>query len=74
MKFSYDAEADALRCYWGEPGQVAESDEVAEDVILDYDANGRVIGVEILDAKKRIEYLSPECAAALLEPSQAQVA
>jgi len=29
------------------------SEEVAEGIIVDYDAEGRIVGVEILDASKR---------------------
>jgi uncharacterized protein YuzE len=68
MEISYDPEVDALSISWG-TGPVAESDEVEPDVILDYDADGVVIGIEILDASKRIKYLTPELEpAGLLQP------
>jgi uncharacterized protein YuzE len=53
MKFTYDPEADAISLFWGTT--VAESDEIAPGVILDYDAQGNVVGVEILDASKQID-------------------
>ena len=31
------------------------SQEVAEGIIVDYDAEGRIVGVEILDASKRTD-------------------
>jgi len=31
------------------------SDEVNEDLILDFDAQGRVIGIEILDASEKAD-------------------
>jgi uncharacterized protein YuzE len=36
---------------------VLESAEVAPDVVFDYDAQGRIVGIELLDAKAQ---LSPE--------------
>jgi YD repeat-containing protein len=38
-------------------GKVLESAEVAQDVVFDYDAQGRIVGIELLDAKAQ---LSPE--------------
>jgi uncharacterized protein YuzE len=44
----YDPEADAIGIYFAPPGATyAESAEVAPGLILDYDLEGRVIGVEI---------------------------
>ena len=32
---------------------VKESEEVADGIVVDYDAEGRIVGIEILDASKR---------------------
>lgn len=32
---------------------VEESEEVADGIVVDYDAEGRIVGIEILDASKR---------------------
>jgi uncharacterized protein YuzE len=46
---SYDPEADAISVRFAPPGaHYAESEEVAPGVVLDFDAEGRVIGVELL--------------------------
>lgn len=33
---------------------VHESEEVAPGIILDYDSDGRIVGLEILDARKHL--------------------
>ena len=52
MIMSYDHVADALYIKFSD-GEVADSEEISEGVIIDYDQNGRVIGVEILNFSKR---------------------
>lgn len=54
MKAHYDPQADTLSIKWSE-ACYAESDEVAPGVILDYDKDGNIIGVEVLDASKQIK-------------------
>ncbi|HME20953.1 MAG TPA: DUF2283 domain-containing protein [Acetobacteraceae bacterium] len=54
IKTSYDPEADALSVHFGPEGACVESDEVAPGIILDYDAQGNVVGVEVLDVRMRI--------------------
>lgn len=34
--------------------QVLESAEVAPNVIFDYDSDGRIVGIELLDAKAQL--------------------
>jgi uncharacterized protein YuzE len=34
---------------------IKESEQVAEGIVVDYDAEGRIVGVEILDASKRTD-------------------
>jgi uncharacterized protein YuzE len=54
MKLTYDAEADAAYLYLKEGGKVARTVTTDEDVNLDFDAEGRLLGVEILAAKRRL--------------------
>lgn len=53
MKANYDPRTDTLTLEL-KPGIVAESDEDKPGVILDYDAQGDLIGIEVLDASKRV--------------------
>ena len=54
MKITYDADADVLNIIFSKV-PIEESDEEKPGVILDYDKDGNVVGMEILDASKRIE-------------------
>ena len=72
IRTSYDPEADAL-FVWLVPEGVksAGTEEVAPGVMLDFDAVGRVIGIEVLDVRARAtEAASPAApvAAELAEP------
>ena len=51
MKFHYDKKVDALAIRFSDKAY-AESEEVQDGIIFDYDRAGRVIGIEILDASK----------------------
>jgi len=52
MIISYDHVADALYIKFSD-GEIADSEEISEGIIIDYDRNGCVIGVEILNFSKR---------------------
>jgi YD repeat-containing protein len=51
MKITYDAEVDALYIQFLETTVTTE--HLAEGIAADYDAEGRLAGIEILDALKR---------------------
>ena len=54
MKITYDPDVDVLRILFSNT-PIEESDEDKPGVILDYDKDGNVVGLEILDASKRME-------------------
>lgn len=54
MKVIYDKDSDALTFILRD-GPVEESDESKEGIILDYDREGNLISIEILDASRRIK-------------------
>jgi uncharacterized protein YuzE len=54
MKVTYDPQTDILRILFTQ-GRIEESDEDKPGIILDYDKEGNVVGIEVLDASRRIE-------------------
>ena len=53
MKVSYDPKTDTLS-FLKENVSVAESDEDKPGIILDYDGQGDLVSMEILDASRRV--------------------
>lgn len=54
MRVSYDSKTDTLSVILKEDTSVAESDEDKPGVILDYDQEGNLVSLEILDASQRV--------------------
>ena len=54
MKVSCDEKTDTLSVILQDNTPVAESDEDNPGIVLDYDAVGDLVSLEILDASKRV--------------------
>jgi uncharacterized protein YuzE len=54
MKVTYDPEVDVLRILFSNT-PIEESDEDKPGIIIDYDKDGNIVGMEILDASKRMD-------------------
>lgn len=55
MKLEYDKEADAAYVYLEYPiknGEVKKTIELNDNIIIDFDDKGKMLGVEILNASK----------------------
>ena len=52
MRMTWDKEADALYIRFDD-AKIVESEEVSDGIILDFDASGRVVGLEMLDVRQR---------------------
>jgi len=61
VRITYDGEADAAYIYLTDKFKEPETRQVDQDINLDVDVANRLIGIEVLDASKRLdlEYLAP---------------
>ncbi len=53
LRLTFDAKTDAAYLRFS-AGPVHDSEEVSEGVVIDYDAEGRMVGIEVLDARKHL--------------------
>ena len=53
VRVEYDAKADAMYI-WLRKARYELSEELAENVIIDLDRSGRIIGIEILDVTRNL--------------------
>jgi uncharacterized protein YuzE len=54
MKVTYDSDVDVLRILFRN-APIEESDEDKPGIIFDYDQEGNLVGLEVLNASQRID-------------------
>lgn len=58
MKITYDKNTDAMYIHLNK-GRYAKSKKVTDDILVDVNKTGKVLGVEILFASKNIKAFKP---------------
>ncbi len=53
MRVIFDPETDSLSLIFRED-KIVESDEIREGIIIDYNKDGKIVSMEILDASEQI--------------------
>ncbi len=53
IEFEYDPEADAANIRFSSE-RIEESEEVSAGIVLDYDAKGHIVGMEVLHARQNL--------------------
>lgn len=54
MKLSYDPKTDSLYIHLSNASSV-DSDEVADGVVLDFDSNGALVGIDVQHASQKTD-------------------
>ena len=54
MRINYSHDANALYIRLKEV-EIVNTDEVADDIIMDFDKDGNVVGIEILSASQKVD-------------------
>jgi uncharacterized protein YuzE len=77
MRMTYDPAADAMYLYLterAEGAEVARTEEAAPGLMLDFDSDGQVIGIEMLSVSKLPSAKPMQMAFEILTPSDAAAA
>ncbi len=57
MKIKYNKEVDILYIQFSD-NKINESDEEKSGIILDYDDEGSIVGIEVLNASKKMKNIN----------------
>ena len=55
MRITYDPEGDAAYFYMAVKTDFPDTRQLTDDVYVDFDAHERLVGIEVLDASKRLD-------------------
>ena len=58
MKLRYDSKIDAIYIELAK-GKYSKTKKVSDSILVDEDAKGKILGIEILDAKENITAFNP---------------
>ena len=58
MRIQYDKKEDAVYLELAK-GKYSRTRKVSDTILVDEDAEGKILGIEILDAKKNIKAFNP---------------
>jgi uncharacterized protein YuzE len=59
MKLKYDSKVDAAYIELSK-GKYSKTRKISDTILVDEDSKGKVLGIEILDAKKNITAFDPQ--------------
>jgi len=54
MRIQYDKQADAMYIYLREKGKIEKTVKVNENILVDIDKKGNIVGIEILGVSEQI--------------------
>ncbi len=54
MRITYDASADAAYFYLADKTESPDTRNLDEDILIDFNAQNQMVGIEVLDASKRL--------------------
>ncbi|BBJ29107.1 DUF2283 domain-containing protein [Athalassotoga saccharophila] len=54
MKINYSKEADAIYVRFSDK-KIEDTDQINEDIIIDYDEDGKAVAIEILNASRQAD-------------------
>lgn len=59
MKIKYDAKTDSIFIELAK-GKYENTRKISDSILVDEDIKGKILGIEILDAKKNIQSFNPK--------------
>lgn len=66
MKMKYDSKADAMYIELAR-GKYNRTRKISDSILVDEDIKGKILGIEMLDAKKNIQQFDPQRAEVIVQ-------